>query len=469
MIFKHAQTNITVLHHLSLGNILQSVHILLTKEEWKHLLPQFKKKYIKRIVVFCGLIFTSLAHSQAVQRTIVEASDKPMMLYFRFDKSQVDSEYMDNGRMLRHLDELLTDRNLYPRIDSINIYSFTSPEGNPLYNKQLSHQRSATVKDYLIGKYPHIDQDCIYLRPQGENWQELRQLIVDGKNIPNKEDVLQIIDCNKDAERCKVLLKELDNGVPYRYIYNHLLRYLRNAAICVISLKPDSLPALSEVARLHCDSLNKESYPIPQFTNEATAPLKEKNILPSESLENTKRPLFALKTNLLFDAALMPNVEIEVPIGKRWSINGEYLFPWWLMKENRYCLQILSGGLEGRYWLGSSLNRKHREVLTGHFVGLYAGGGKYDLQWKENGYQGEFFIASGISYGWATHIARNLHLEMSIGLGLLRTDYRHYHVRNHYQTLLWQENGKYTWFGPTKAKISLVWLLNRKEKKGGMR
>lgn len=185
--------------------------------------------------------------------------------------------------------------------------------------------------------------------------------------------------------------------------------------------------------------------------------------------QKTKRPLFALKTNLLFDATLMPNLEIEVPIGKRWSINGEYMCPWWLLKDNRYCLEILSGGLEGRYWLGNYQSRKHRKVLTGHFVGLYAGGGKYDLQWKENGYQGEFFIAAGISYGWATRIARNLHLELSIGIGLLRTDYRHYHAHDNYQTLLWQENGNYTWFGPTKVKISLVWLLNRKVKKGSTR
>lgn len=108
-------------------------------------------------------------------------------------------------------------------------------------------------------------------------------------------------------------------------------------------------------------------------------------------------------------------------------------------------------------------------MLTGHFLGLYAGGGKYDLQWGEKGYQGEFFIAAGVSYGWATRIARHLHLEFNIGIGLLRTDYRHYHARDNYQTLLWQENGKYTWFGPTKAKISLVWLLNRRVKKGGSR
>ena len=182
-----------------------------------------------------------------------------------------------------------------------------------------------------------------------------------------------------------------------------------------------------------------------------------------------RRPLLALKTNLLFDAALMPNVEIEVPVGKRWSVNGEYAFPWWQFDRGKYCMQVLMGGLEGRYWLGSRKSREDREVLTGHFLGLYAGVGKYDLQWGEKGYQGEFFIAAGVSYGWATRIARHLHLEFNIGIGLLRTDYRHYHARDNYQTLLWQENGKYTWFGPTKAKISLVWLLNRRVKKGGSR
>ena len=182
-----------------------------------------------------------------------------------------------------------------------------------------------------------------------------------------------------------------------------------------------------------------------------------------------RRPLLALKTNLLFDAALMPNVEIEVPVGKRWSVNGEYAFPWWQFDRGKYCMQVLMGGLEGRYWLGSRKSREDREVLTGHFLGLYAGGGKYDLQWGEKGYQGEFFIAAGVSYGWDTRIARHLPLEFNIGIGLLRTDYRHYHARDNYQTLLWQENGKYTWFGPTKAKISLVWLLNRRVKKGGSR
>lgn len=87
-----------------------------------------------------------------------------------------------------------------------------------------------------------------------------------------------------------------------------------------------------------------------------------------------------------------------------------------------------------------------------------------DLQWKEKGYQGEFYIASGISYGYAVPVASRLNLEFSIGIGLLRTDYKHYRAIDNYRTLLWQNSGNYTWFGPTKGKISLVWLLGRKQK-----
>ena len=196
-----------------------------------------------------------------------------------------------------------------------------------------------------------------------------------------------------------------------------------------------------------------------QVTGNAPTTGSANAIAPGKS---RRRPLFAVKTNLLFDAALMPNIELEVPIGKRWSLNGEYMVPWWLINDDRYCLQILMGGLEVRYRPGK---RSGRDVLTGHFIGLYAGGGKYDLQWDKNGYQGEFFIAAGVSYGYAHSIARNLRLEYNIGIGMLRTDYRHYHSRDNHRTLLWQENGEYTWLGPTKLKISLVWLITGKNKK----
>lgn len=424
---------------------------------------------VKRIALCFGLLFGALTGVQSQENSHgPDVSGKPMVLYFRFDKAVVDKGYMDNDRTLRHLEEILSDRSLTGRIDSINILSFASPDGDRKYNERLAKERSTAVKGYLVWKYPHLDQYRIHPRPKGENWKELRRLIAGDKSLPNREEVLQIIDRNPDSDRCKALLKKLDGGNSYRYIQGRLLRYLRNAAVCMVWIRPDSLAALPKPVPPRAEALNQPCEP----SHKNMKSFQEQQEQTMRNVQVTeKRPLFAVKTNLLFDAALIPNVEIEVPIGStnRWSINGEYMFPWWLLDGDKYSLQILTGGLEGRYWLGSRENRMNREVLTGHFLGLYAGGGKYDLQWKENGYQGEFFIAAGISYGYAHEIARNLRLEYNIGIGLLRTDYRHYHARDNYRTLLWQENGKYTWFGPTKVKISLVWLLNRKVKKGGER
>ena len=330
------------------------------------------------------------------------------------------------------------------------------------------HRRAVAVKDYLLRKYPYLCQERILVRPQGEDGMALRQLIEADSAVPDREDALRILDEVTDRQRRMPLLRRLNGGNAYRYIAGHLLPRLRNAAVCVVKMReaghPELLEATAEGAALLSGSASSSA-----CKGEATFARLRSAALPAPASRRT-RPLFALKTNLLFDAALMPNVEIEVPIGNRWSVNGEYMFPWWLMGGNKYCLQILAGGLEGRYWLGSREKRMTREVLTGHFFGLYAGGGKYDLQWEKNGYQGEFFIAAGISYGYARRIARNLHLEFNIGIGLLRTDYRHYHPRENYTDLLWLADGKYTWLGPTKLKLSLVWLLNRKTtKKGGER
>ena len=416
---------------------------------------------IRQGVICCGLLLSLFPGVCAGQETEDSLTGKPVLLHFRIGRSTVDRDYMDNRRTLRHLDGILSDTTLAARIDSVNILSFASPDGARAFNERLAKQRSTAVKGYLVWKYPHLDQYRIHPRPQGENWKELRLLIAGDNNLPNREGVLRIIDRNPDSDHCKALLKRLDGGTPYRYIRRHYLRSLRNASVCMVWLRRDSLPPLSGPARPPVESRG-ETHSLPQPAcggQEAVRVVTE------------KKPLFALKTNLLFDAALMPNFEVELPIGKhnRYSLNGELMFPWWLMGGDKYCLQILMGGLEGRYWLGSRHNRENREVLTGHFLGLYAGGGKYDLQWDRDGYQGEFFIAAGVSYGYAHKIARNLRLEYNIGIGLLRTNYEYYHTLDNYQTLLWQNNGRYTWLGPTKLKVSLVWLLNRKVKKGGVK
>lgn len=181
---------------------------------------------------------------------------------------------------------------------------------------------------------------------------------------------------------------------------------------------------------------------------------------------------FALKTNLLFDLLTMINVEVEIPIKQQWSVAGELIFPWWTMdnhradsKRNR--LQLLNGNLEGRYWLG---DRSQYLPLTGWFTGLYVGAATYDFEYHAKGRQGDALFVAGVSVGYTHPInrAKNLRLEYSLGVGCMTTFY-HYYVAEFCSNDRWhaveKRSGRYKWFGPTRAKVSLSWLIDCKVKR----
>lgn len=69
-------------------------------------------------------------------------------------------------------------------------------------------------------------------------------------------------------------------------------------------------------------------------------------------------------------------------------------------------------------------------------------------------------------------MARRLNIDFSTGLGYLGGEYQEYLPKDgHY---VWQATKQRRWFGPTKAEVSLVWLLgrnnnNRAKEKGGQR
>lgn len=449
--------------------------------------------YFKRLALCCYL----LACACFLSAQGGGAHGDSLRLHFRLSSAGIDSVCPDNRLSLQRLELLLSDSALAVHIDTLSIHSFTSPDGSPQYNDRLARQRSEASRHYLLRKYPYLDPLRIRIAWQAGRWEELLSAVESDPEVPSRSRVLAILSSHASSATKQANLKLVGGGAAYRYLCRHYLPQWRKAVLGMVWMPgydrlaqvreaeaetPGAvLPDMAEVQRPASpaalaaageSALSEESATCVQDapTLQALSGMQSLEENPPY-IYKVKRPLFAVKTNLLFDLALMPNIEVEVPIKNRWSLNGELMFPWWLFSGDKYCLQILMGGLEGRYWLGSRQSRENREVLTGHFLGLYAGGGKYDLQWDRNGYQGEFFIAAGISYGYARKIARNLRLEFNIGIGLLRTDYRHYHARDNYQTLLWQENGKYTWLGPTKAKISLVWLLNRKVKvqKGGAR
>ena len=63
-----------------------------------------------------------------------------------------------------------------------------------------------------------------------------------------------------------------------------------------------------------------------------------------ESHSHTCKTVLALKNNLLYDLALAPNIEVELPLGKRWSLNVEYKCPWWSDSGCNFCYHLFREG-----------------------------------------------------------------------------------------------------------------------------
>ncbi|MDE5730709.1 MAG: DUF3575 domain-containing protein, partial [Alistipes sp.] len=170
----------------------------------------------------------------------------------------------------------------------------------------------------------------------------------------------------------------------------------------------------------------------------------------------------AVKTNLIYDVALMPSLEVEYRIDDRWSVALEGDLAWWRNSPKHKFYQVAAIVPEGRYWFST------RKPWHGHYVGLFAGGTWYDLENGGTGYRGEAFL-TGISYGYMWPVSRSLSFEAGIGIGYAYAKYEKYRPQDgHY---LYQQTNRTNYFGPLKLKLALVWRLwdKNKEKKGGAR
>ena len=169
-----------------------------------------------------------------------------------------------------------------------------------------------------------------------------------------------------------------------------------------------------------------------------------------------RRPLhFALKTNMLLDAALMPNIELQWLVNDKWSAALEADVAWWKPDYKKvYRIALISP--EVRYHF------RQRAQWHGMYVGAFAGGGLYQLEWKHDGYKGEGFMA-GLSFGYMWPIRHNLSLEAGIGAGYMHTRYKVYDSLDGHK--LYMRTKSLNYFGPLKLRLSLAWRFDIMAKK----
>lgn len=167
-----------------------------------------------------------------------------------------------------------------------------------------------------------------------------------------------------------------------------------------------------------------------------------------------------LKTNLVSDALLSPNLGIEVGLKPHWSLDVTGELNLWTIDGHKWKHWLVQP--EARYWFC--------EYFAKHFIGIHAIGGRYNFgniensinflgsdlsQLSHNRYQG-WGIGGGIAYGYSFLLHRNWNLELEIGVGAIYTKYDEYQCRDCGKKV---GSDDHLYLGPTKAAINLVYVF----------
>ncbi len=176
----------------------------------------------------------------------------------------------------------------------------------------------------------------------------------------------------------------------------------------------------------------------------------------------------AIKNNLVYDALLTPNLSLEFSLGEKWTLDTQVGMNFFFYESdasaNRYKTKKWSHWLvqpEVRYWTCERFN--------GWFFGLHAHGGQMNVsgisipfilqnkhkEMKAHRYEG-YFYGGGISAGYHWILSDRFSFESALGIGYARVIYDRFRC-----TACGQRTGKGNadYFGPTKACLSIIYML----------
>ena len=187
-----------------------------------------------------------------------------------------------------------------------------------------------------------------------------------------------------------------------------------------------------------------------------------KSVLSDYTQQMRNHSYFALKTNILYDAVLIPNIGLELNLYKNLTIYGDLMYSNWKMPDRYVCWNLYGAQAGIRKYFGSAAAERS---FTGHHAGIYCQALAYDIQAGHIGQMTPTInVGAGLEYGYSFPITPGFNIDLDLGMGFLTGTYYEYDVKDGHNT--WRGTINRNWFGPTKASVSLVWLIksNRKLK-----
>lgn len=375
-------------------------------------------------------------YRDSVYRRVIKDGTASLNCYFSYPQGgwQIQKGYGNNAFELDKLDGFirssLADTLVYVR--RITLTGYCSIEGSYIQNEQLARDRANGFRNYLNFEYGLAKRYPVEVHYIGEDWDKLREL-VDASTLPERVEVLEIIDKVDIFKGREKKLMDLNGGVPYRSMLKELFPLLRRVEIVVeydlhriieerYQRKLTDAEFKEILARERAATEAEEHRLAEQKKMEEAAAVRanmekqERERAEKERLDEEKRreeesrrldekkqheeylawkeqrrvarkernrllPLIAVKTNFVSWAGMtpelehttfMPNLSAEVFFARHWSVNLTGVYANWDYDGSRQHLGVSAYSLEPRFWFKG--DGKYRWC----YIGVYGQMGDFD-------------------------------------------------------------------------------------------
>lgn len=200
--------------------------------------------------------------------------------------------------------------------------------------------------------------------------------------------------------------------------------------------------------------IHPQEQPVAETTRPQEQPV-EQTIQPPVPKRNISS--FDLRTNLLYDAMLLPTIGLEWRLNETIGIKADVSYSHWGSEHgNTQKLWMVSPELRWymsssrRFYMGLGVNagqaNLHKYPLGNLLNTLYTDGA---------GYQGNF-VGGGLTAGYRLPLGKAFAFDFNIGLGYTRFSYDTFGIVEGVRVYRQKDLTRNLW-GPTQAGITLIW------------
>lgn len=263
------------------------------------------------------------------------------------------------------------------------------------------------------------------------------------------------------SKKTITLSESLDDLAKYYHvIISHATTVTQVYAVRPINHKDieTDLQQLIQDFPLAYQKVDEKNYYV--YTKESDKIEKSKITVISDVEENTEldyHPIFAVKSNLLYDVTGTASIGVEWSFQQHWSLDLSAVFNVWTSNKGGKNFKNIGIQPELRYWFC--------DVFQGSFVGLHA---HYDLfnvgtlssslygkNMRNYRYEGRLYGA-GLSYGYHWILSNHWSLESVLGIGYAHIKYDKYPCQNCGSKI---KTATREYVGPTKAAVNIIYMI----------